>query len=615
MTEATGKGNCMSANIKSFKKLLLLILIGGLCCVPVLLAQEQDDQATSDDRHIKRLGEVSTDEWDMDLALPKAAPVADTGNGSFSLPDQQQNRQLQQLLSKLATDPGNTRTLAQLETLLSDVMRQANEMMVPDSFEQAQQILQLVQIINPEFQGLNTGYRRLKVLRNANELLISGNAAFRQQKYAGAGRDNALYFYRQTLRKDPANESAKQGIEKVQQALVNTAMETARDLDFDQAEEWLQEAALVQNNQDMVESARAELLDYRQQRALDLQQAAIEAMNSGKFTLADFNIIDLIAMGGQQSMVDSLRIRLKEARVYGGFEPGQVINDDFLGSDNQAPTIIVVAAGSFLMGSDDRSGGVNDSERPRHRVTIEQGFGMGIREVSVAQFRSFIEATGYRTAAERSGKSNIYHESLGRLTPREGITWEHTYSGRKAKPNMPVLHVNIYDAQAYVEWLANGTGKKYRLPSEAEYEFVARAGGNSTYWWGEGSPDEVVENLTGERDHSPGKRQWSTSFKKYGDGHWGPAPVGSVGEGKMEHPMGVQDIAGNVSEWTEDCWHQNYMKAPVDGSAWINPGCDRRVVRGGYWASAPAQSRAAFRISAKPDTYGPVVGFRVARDL
>jgi formylglycine-generating enzyme required for sulfatase activity len=83
----------------------------------------------------------------------------------------------------------------------------------------------------------------------------------------------------------------------------------------------------------------------------------------------------------------------------------------------------------------------------------------------------------------------------------------------------------------------------------------------------------------------------------------------------MAHPMGVQDIAGNVSEWTEDCWHQNYMKAPSDGSAWVNPGCSRRVVRGGYWASAPKQSRAAFRISAKPDTYGPVVGFRVARDL
>ena len=79
--------------------------------------------------------------------------------------------------------------------------------------------------------------------------------------------------------------------------------------------------------------------------------------------------------------------------------------------------------------------------------------------------------------------------------------------------------------------------------------------------------------------------------------------------------MGVYDIAGNVSEWMEDCWHPNYIKAPVDGSAWVNPGCKRSVVRGGYWASAPDQSRAAFRISAKPETLGPVVGIRIARDL
>ena len=79
--------------------------------------------------------------------------------------------------------------------------------------------------------------------------------------------------------------------------------------------------------------------------------------------------------------------------------------------------------------------------------------------------------------------------------------------------------------------------------------------------------------------------------------------------------MGVRDIAGNVSEWTQDCWHQNYMKAPVDGSAWVNPGCSRRVVRGGYWASAPEQTRATFRNPVNADRYGPEIGFRVARDL
>jgi len=175
--------------------------------------------------------------------------------------------------------------------------------------------------------------------------------------------------------------------------------------------------------------------------------------------------------------------------------------------------------------------------------------------------------------------------------------------------------VNLHDAHAYVQWLAAETGKSYRLPSEAEYEYVARAAGNGTYWWGEHSPSKVVENLTGSRDKSQGKRSWSTPFKQYGDNYWGPAPAGSLLDAGLVHPMGVYDIAGNVSEWVEDCWHSNYIKAPLNGSAWVNPGCKRTVVRGGYWASAPEQSRAAFRISAKPETYGPVVGIRIARDL
>ena len=79
--------------------------------------------------------------------------------------------------------------------------------------------------------------------------------------------------------------------------------------------------------------------------------------------------------------------------------------------------------------------------------------------------------------------------------------------------------------------------------------------------------------------------------------------------------MGIHDIAGNVSEWMADCWHQNYMQAPTNGSAWFNPGCKRRVVRGGYWASAPEQGRAAYRFPVSAESHGPVIGFRVARDL
>jgi len=174
-----------------------------------------------------------------------------------------------------------------------------------------------------------------------------------------------------------------------------------------------------------------------------------------------------------------------------------------------------------------------------------------------------------------------------------------------------VVHVSWRDAQAYVNWLAQGTGKPYRLPSEAEFEYALRGGKSTRYWWGGGAPRRIVENITGEGDISRNHRNWSTSFKGYTDHFWGPAPVGSF----EPSPYGLFDIGGNVGEWVMDCWHDTYMRAPVDGSGWVNPGCKLRVIRGGYWASSPEQTRSAFRLSARPDSHDARIGFRVARDL
>jgi len=349
--------------------------------------------------------------------------------------------------------------------------------------------------------------------------------------------------------------------------------------------------------------------------AEDLQGRVLAAIDAGNFNSAHSGINDLTALGGQEERVNMLRERLGNARFYDGFQPGQIINDEFLQSGDKAPAIIVIPAGSFMMGSTDRSGSANNNEQPRHRVTIESGFGLGIMEVTVEQFGLFIQSSGYLTAADRAGLSKIYDEAVGQIVERAGINWKSDYQGEVASLEEPVIHVDFEDAKAYVQWLAAETGKRYRLPSEAEYEYVARAAGRGSYWWGEGSPAKVVENLTGERDESPSKRSWGTPFKRYGDGYWGPAPTGSLEDNSLVHPMGVYDIAGNVSEWVEDCWHLNYSNAPADGSAWVDPGCTRRVVRGGYWASVPEQSRAAFRVAAEPGMPGPVAGIRVARDL
>jgi formylglycine-generating enzyme required for sulfatase activity len=121
----------------------------------------------------------------------------------------------------------------------------------------------------------------------------------------------------------------------------------------------------------------------------------------------------------------------------------------------------------------------------------------------------------------------------------------------------------------------------------------------------------MVENLTGELDVSRGRRQWSTYFEGYKDGYWGPAPVASF----VTNPFGLHDMAGNVGEWVRDCWHDTYLRAPVDGTAWLNPGCKLRTIRGGYWASSPDQVRSAFRLSAQADRRDARIGIRIARDL
>jgi formylglycine-generating enzyme required for sulfatase activity len=315
-------------------------------------------------------------------------------------------------------------------------------------------------------------------------------------------------------------------------------------------------------------------------------------------------LIDLIALVGDDERVRELRDRLKVARVYGQYNPGQLIRDPLESADGTAPAVVVVRAGSFLMGSPESEKGRHDNEGPQHRVTLERGFAMGMHEVTVEQFSKFVESSRYRTQAETLGSSRVYDEKSGRITRRDRVSWKHDYEGNPASNNDPVIHVDWYDAQAYVKWLSEQTGQHYRLPTEAEFEYAIRSGSVTRYWWGDDRPQELVENLTGAEDKSAGGRHWSAGFRRYDDGYWGPAPVGMF----PANTLGLHDLAGNVSEWVEDCWHQTYSLAPVDGSAWVNPGCQRRVVRGGYWAGGPDQSRSAARISAGTDLHGPRVG-------
>ena len=423
--------------------------------------------------------------------------------------------------------------------------------------------------------------------------------------------DCAWQHFRRVLDIEPENAEALAGLVRVQDALIGRAGDYARDLDFETADRILDDAALVRDDPARIEKAREDIRIFRDDYAARLELAAVEAMDGGRFGEAERALVDLVALGGMETTINQLRRRMEEAKIYGGLKPGQVIRDHFINQGFWTPESVIVKAGSFMMGSSAFEPGHRDNEGPEHRVTFRRGFAIGQTEITVGQFRVFVERTHHLTDAEKLGYSHVYDHYSGRLARRDKVNWRMDYEGREADDDLPVVHVTWNDAFAYTRWLAKGTGKPYRLPTEAEFEYIQRAGRTSRYWWGDGAPSRVVENLTGDGDVSRGRRKWEVFFEDYDDGHWGPAPAASF----PVNPFGLHDVGGNVGEWVMDCWHDSYIRAPDDGSAWINPGCDQRVVRGGYWASSPDQARSAYRMKASTTARDARIGFRIARDL
>src|SRR5690606_24194238 len=273
----------------------------------------------------------------------------------------------------------------------------------------------------------------------------------------------------------------------------------------------------------------------------------------------------LIALPGDPAAAE-LRERIDLAEHYGQFRPGQQFTDG-LKNGARGPQMVVVPHGAFRMGATEGDAHATDIERPQHPIRFARGFAMSITEVTVGDFRRFINATGRETRAERRGYSMAYDERSGNFVRMSGVDWRSDYAGSRAADELPVLHVSARDAEAYAKWLSEQSGHAYRLPSEAEFEYALRAGSTTPYPGGAGAPLADSGNFTGADDRSPTGRHWNHAFEGYGDGFWGPAPVGHFGANAWE----VRGLAGNVSEWVADCWHDGYRRAPSDGTAWLNP--------------------------------------------
>lgn len=231
------------------------------------------------------------------------------------------------------------------------------------------------------------------------------------------------------------------------------------------------------------------------------------------------------------------------------------------------PELVMIPPGCCRMGSPDSEAGHEDNEYPVREVVIARAFALGRFPVTFAEWDGFAAATG------------------AALPPDEG--W-----GRGERP---VINVSWRDAQAYVAWLRAGTGKPYRLPSEAEWEYAARAGTTTAYHWGEAVGRGNARCLH-EDDPATGQ---------------GTVPVGRY----PPNGFGLHDMLGNVWEWVEDCWNEFHLGAPVDAAAWLGGDCGRRVLRGGSWQDVPRQIRCAARNRNGVDFRCDDYGFRVACDL
>jgi formylglycine-generating enzyme required for sulfatase activity len=263
-------------------------------------------------------------------------------------------------------------------------------------------------------------------------------------------------------------------------------------------------------------------------------------------------------------MLRQVRPYVLTAAAERALKPG----DSFRECAKDCPEMVVVPAGEFMMGSSADESDHYDNEDPLHRVTIARPLAVSKFEVTFEQWDACV-AVG--TCAQ------VPDSNMGRGT-------------------QPVINVSWDHAQRYVTWFSKMTGRSYRLLSEAEWEYAARAGTTTAYSWG----DELGKN---NANCNGCVSEWDSRRT---------APVGSFGPNQF----GLYDMHGNVWEWVEDCLHTNYEGAPDDGSAWIAQGdCNNRVIRGGSWVSYPVGLRSALRFWFSADDHGTDLGLRIARTL
>ena len=517
---------------------------------------------------------------------------------------------LELYLAVTVVAPNDARAARGVQASLDALIEQGRLAARAGRFGEAQRVVAIAESLLPNHPDL-AGYRRyLEDARRAAEWIARGSAAAAKGRYTRPEGKSALDFYRQAQRALPDFAPAQAERARWNRRLLQLAERAAAADDYALARARLHESERLLPGSIDARASQLRVIERRTARTRQLLAQADQAVDRLRLDRAQSLLGDVRRVAAQPWVARELEQRIYLARHYGPFQPGESFAEALRGG-GEAPEMVVVRFGGFMMGSDEDDPAALAAERPFHPVAFARGFAIARNEVTVGDFRRFVEASGYVTQATRAGRSSVYDEKGGVFSAHAGVDWRRDHVGRVAAPALPVVHIAWQDAVAYARWLSTQTGQRYRLPSEAEFEYVLRAGTQDIYPGGRGVPKLIVGNLTGDGDLSRSGRRWSNAIPGYRDAFWGPAPVRSF----PVEGFGTFDMIGNVAEWTLDCWHDSYQRAPDDGSAWVNPGCARRVARGASWSSAPEAARSAARQAMAEDTTTARLGFRVVREL
>ena len=518
------------------------------------------------------------------------------------------NNALFYLINLKNIDPENDQIANFKLTLATELDNKSASAIINNDEDDLKLIISQYKTLNIKPEFVQTLTEKLSTISTINKLYAKGIQQISNDVIIADDLNSAWHTANQCLEVDPENSKTKLLVSKIVTILTNDALRAAEEIDFQLAIVIIQKAEYLSPDEVTVSFASDKINELKQQRYIWLEDQLAIAIRKTNINRANRMIEQLEDLGLGHDQLVSYQNEIKRIEIFGKYSEFDIFSDT-TSNNKKLPDMVIMPLGQYQMGN------INGPkhEKPLHQVTIDYGFAVSQNEISVEDFGLFIKNSDYKTDAEITRSSRIYDISTGRIKNKNRITWKNDYLGSKAKKNLPVIHVSWNDALAYTQWLSQETGKNYRLLSESEFEYILRAGSKSNYPWGNGDPVQVIENLQGKLDRTikNTRIRWKKGFDKYNDEHWGPAPVASF----IHNQFKLNDTAGNVMEWVMDCWHDSYTRAPVNGSAWVNPGCENHVIRGGSWSSSKNEFESSHRFIAKSNFTDARLGFRVAVDI